>query len=304
MHIIISIFMILTVPFLFAGLINVVKSYWAGRMGPSLFQPFYDFIKLLKKSEAIGRRTTEIFSLGPVIYLSSVLTAVLFVPFGFNRSLFSFSGDFIFFAYIMAMGNFFMILSAMDTGSSFEGMGASREAVFSLFIEPALFIILASFIYLSGKTSISSMISALNFTNSYTIVASILAILAFFIMILSEGKRVPVDDPNTHLELTMIHEVMVLDHSGASLAFVNYATYLKMTIFNALISSVIFIESGIFYSIAGFLAVNVLSAFLVGTLESILARFRMSHIPQFLLLLIGIAIFIISSVLMGRQRGI
>jgi len=293
----------ITMPFLFAGSINIVKSLWAGRKGPSIFQPFYDFIKLLRKGEAVSVTTTPIFTVGPSIYLASVITACLFVPFGYNESVLSFSGDFIVFAYIMTAGNFFIILSAMDTGSSFEGMGASREVTFALFSESSLFLILASFLYLSGFSSISKMMSQINFTNSYTAVASILSIIAFFIMLLSEGKRVPIDDPNTHLELTMVHEVMILDHSGPNLGFINYAVYLKMAIFNALISSIIFTESGILFSIFGFVAVSAISAFAVGTIESILARLRIAHIPQFLLMLFGIAIFIITAILMGRQGG-
>lgn len=296
--------MILVMPFLFAGIINRVKSLWAGRKGPSVFQPMLDCIKLFKKREMISETVSFMFSVGPVFYVSSVLTAVLFVPYGFNKSILSFEGDFLFFAYIMTIGNFFMLLSALDTGSSFEGMGASREASFALFIEPSLFIILSSFIYLSGNTSISKMISTLNFTNSYTIVASLLSIAAFFVMILSEGKRVPVDDPNTHLELTMIHEVMVLDHSGPSLALINYATYLKMTIFTALISSVIFMESGVLFALGGFIAVSIVSAIIVGTIESIMARLKMIYVSQFLLLVFGIALFIIASVLMGRGGGV
>ncbi|MGE3062320.1 MAG: respiratory chain complex I subunit 1 family protein [bacterium] len=304
MNIFTTLIMILVMPFLFAGIINRVKSLWAGRKGPSVFQPMLDCIKLFKKREMISETVSFMFSVGPVFYVSSVLTAVLFVPYGFNKSILSFEGDFLFFAYIMTIGNFFMLLSALDTGSSFEGMGASREASFALFIEPSLFIILSSFIYLSGNTSISKMISTLNFTNSYTIVASLLSIAAFFVMILSEGKRVPVDDPNTHLELTMIHEVMVLDHSGPSLALINYATYLKMTIFTALISSVIFMESGVLFALGGFIAVSIVSAIIVGTIESIMARLKMIYVSQFLLLVFGIALFIIASVLMGRGGGV
>ena len=154
MNIITTLLMLLIMPFLFAGMINIVKSMWAGRRGPSLLQPFYDCVRLLRKKEMISKTVSFVFSAGPLLYIASVFTAALFVPYGFNRPILSFDGDFIFFAYIMTLGNYFMILSALDTGSSFEGMGASREASFALFIEPSLFIILASFIYLSGNTSI------------------------------------------------------------------------------------------------------------------------------------------------------
>lgn len=303
MNFIITLILAVAVPFLYAGLINAVKSLWAGRRGPSVLQPALDAVKLLRKKERISKSVSFMFSAGPIIYLASVLTALLFIPYGSGRSLMSFDGDFIFFAYIMTFGNFFLILSALDTGSSFEGMGASREASFALFIEPSMFIILSSFILLSGNLSVSTMLSSLNFTNSYTIVATVLSICAFLVMLLAEGKRVPVDDPNTHLELTMIHEVMILDHSASSLAFINYATALKMTLFNALISSVLFSESTQAFAFAGFIAVNCLSALAVGTLESVMARFRMAYISQFLLLLFGIALFVTASVFMGIGGG-
>ncbi|MEO0237705.1 MAG: NADH-quinone oxidoreductase subunit H [candidate division WOR-3 bacterium] len=289
--------LIFIVPFVYAGVINYIKSLWAGRKGQSIFQPLFDFIKLLKKGEVISKRTSKIFQVSPVIYFCSVLISSLFIPYGNNVSMISFDGDFIIFMYILAIGNFFMILSALDTGSSFEGMGASREAIFSIFIEPSLFLIFGSFVFLTRNTNILDILESFNFSNFYSSVVSFMSIVGILMILVSEGKRVPVDDPQTHLELTMIHEVMILDNSGIDLGLINYATYLKMTVFNAIISSILFIQSGLLFSLIGFLIVNLFSAIIVGTIESIFARFKINYIPQWLLTILGISIFIVMIIL-------
>jgi formate hydrogenlyase subunit 4 len=153
LEITLSIILLLLFPFLFVGIINRVKSFWAGRKGPRLLQPLYDFIKLFKKGEVISKTTSFVFRISPVIIFSSILTAGLFVPIINNRSVFGFDGDFILFGYLFAISRFFSIISAMDTGSSFEGMGASREVTFSALAEPAFFMIISSMCLISGNTS-------------------------------------------------------------------------------------------------------------------------------------------------------
>lgn len=291
--IIVYLILILIVPFVYAGLINYIKSLWAGRKGPSVFQPMFDFIKLFNKKEVISKRTSKIFQISPIIYFCSVVISSLFIPYGNNISIISFDGDFIIFLYVLGIGNFFMILSSLDTGSSFEGMGASREAIFSIFIEPSLFLIFGSLVFLTKNLNIFDILKSFNFSDFYSTVVSFMSIVAIFMILISEGKRVPVDDPQTHLELTMIHEVMILDNSGINLGLINYASYLKMTVFNAIISSILFIKAGFLLSLIGFLIINLLSAFIVGTIESIFARFKINYIPQWLLTILGISIFVV-----------
>ena len=142
--IILNIAFLLIFPFLFIGLINKTKAFWAGRKGASVLQPFYDFLKLLSKGEVISSPSSFIFIITPSLMFASIIFAGLLVPIFSHKAILSFGGSFILFAYIMALGKFFSLIGAMDTGSSFEGMGASREASFSTLVEPAFFIIISS----------------------------------------------------------------------------------------------------------------------------------------------------------------
>ena len=163
-----SIVLIFFAGFFFSGIILRTKSITSGRKGPGIMQPVKDVIRLFRKGVVYSETTSIIFRIAPVIYFSSVLMACLIIPFGSGRGLISFDGDFIFFAYILALGKFFSIISAMDTGSSFEGMGASREALYSMFAEPAFFILIGSFALLTGNTSFFDIFSSLHLGSSIT----------------------------------------------------------------------------------------------------------------------------------------
>ena len=212
-------FLLLLMPSLMLGLIAKTKAFISGRRGPPVFQPLYDILKLLGKGTVYSETSGWAFRLGPVLSLSAVLMAASLVPL-FGAPLISFNGDAILFIYLLALGRFVTILAALDTGSSFEGMGASREAAFSSYAEPALILVFASLAIHSGSLSLSRM-----FSSGQGILPAPSILLAgsgLLIVLLAENSRIPVDDPNTHLELTMIHEVMVLDHSGPDLAFILY----------------------------------------------------------------------------------
>ncbi len=187
----------------------------------------------------ISDTTTSVFKLAPSVNLAAVILAGLMVPLAGGGAIVSFEGDFVLFAYLMAMGKFARVLAAMDTGSSFEGMGASREVLFSGLVEPAFFLLMAGSMAIAGQTSLADALPALQRSGGLLQVALVLGVISFFIMLLVEGCRVPVDDPNTHLELTMIHEVMVLDHAGPDPAFLQYAAALKMVIVGALIAALV-----------------------------------------------------------------
>lgn len=278
-------------PFFFLGLINRVKSIWSGRKGPTIFQPYYDFIKLLRKGEVISKTTSFVFKLAPSINIAAVLFALMIVPIPGIGSVINFPGDFVLFAYVLAFAKFMTVLAAMDTGSSFEGMGASREVTFSTIIETAFFILVGSLALLSNQSSFEGIFTVLSFAPGYSVLVKVLLVVSLFIMLLTEGSRVPVDDPNTHLELTMIHEVMILDYSGPDLAFILYASGLKMVIISMLIANLL-IPGGMTLELTlSFIILSITVVFiLVGLVESLIARSRMSHVPQFIFLMTALSL--------------
>ncbi len=298
----ISLVLILLVSFLFGGIIIRTRSLLSGRKGPGILQPMKDLWRLLRKNSVYSSTTSFIFRIAPTVYLASVICAVLFIPFGRHPALLSFAGDFIFFTYVMALGKFFMIASAMDTGSSFPGMGASREALFSLLAEPAFLVLLGSFALYTGHTSFHSIFQELHFTSFYYTFA-VLAVCVLVVFAMVENSRIPVDDPRTHLELTMIHEVMVLDHSGFDLGLIAYSSHLKFALYGAIIAN-IFLDASmsLFSSILLFAAAQVVFAGAVGIIESFIARIRMSHNSQFIFSLISISLLIFLGVLLTLEN--
>lgn len=297
-----SFLLIIIVAVFFTGIINRTKSLASGRKGPGILQPVKDVLRLFRKGTVYSDTTSIIFRISPLVYFASVVMACTVVPFGSERGLFSFDGDFIFFAYMLALGKFFAIISAMDTGSSFEGMGASREALYSLFAEPAFFILIGSFALITGYTSFHSIFDYLQLNTTVTYTLGILASFVLVLIAMIENSRMPVDDPKTHLELTMVHEVMILDNSGFDLALIMSAGFIRFAMYGALIAD--FFIGGLdkIYAITAFLGIQVLFAVAAGTIESFMARFRMSHNPQFILALssVSIIIFIGSLIVLGK----
>lgn len=269
---------------LIPGLINKVKALVAGRCGPPVLQLYYDLAKLARKQAVFSRTTTWIFLAGPVATVAAGLVAALLVPFGHYPVPIHFEGDVILFAYLFGLARFLTVLSALDTGSSFEGMGAAREVTFSALAEPALFLGFAALAKSSGRLSLSAMLASPGFAISRATGPFILVLAGWMIVYLAENARIPVDDPNTHLELTMIHEVMVLDHSGRPLALVLYGASLKLLVLASLILGPLLPRTHNPWLdwAAYFLALG-LFAVVVGVIESITARFRMNQVPQFLM---------------------
>ncbi|MDO8432313.1 MAG: NADH-quinone oxidoreductase subunit H [Candidatus Binatus sp.] len=271
---------------LLLGVITRTKSWVSGRSGPPLLQLYFDLQKLLRKGAVYSRTTTWIFRAGPIISLASVLTASLVLPLGASSSPMSFSGDVIVFAYLLALGRFFTMAAALDTGSSFEGMGASREAAFSALTEPALFLGLAILCVSARSVTFADVWRSLPWSTWGAAHPAYLAVAAaLFAVLLAENARIPVDDPATHLELTMIHEVMVLDHSGPDLALILYAGAVKFFVIGALLVHVLLPVPaqgglpGALVMVTGELAL----AILVGITESVMARLRLIRVPQFLI---------------------
>ena len=287
-----SLILILIAGVFFTGIINRVKSLSSGRKGPDILQPIRDVIRLFKKGSVYSETTSFVFQIAPTIYFASVIMAMLVVPFGSSKGIVSFNGDFIFFAYVLSLGKFFNIISAMDTGSSFEGMGASREALYSMFAEPAFFILMGSLALLTGYTSFHEMFAALHIGSYISYALAILGTFVLLMISMVENSRMPIDDPKTHLELTMVHEVMILDNSGFDLGLILSAGYLKFAIYGALVVN-LFI--GVFpyqYSIPIFFVIQILLATAIGLIESFMARFRMSHNAQFIFVLTSVSLLI------------
>jgi formate hydrogenlyase subunit 4 len=297
-----SIGLILLAAVFFSGIILRTKSIASGRKGPGILQPVKDVIKLFGKGAVYSETTTAIFRIAPVIYFSSVLMACMVIPFGYHKGIISFDGDFIFFAYILALGKFFTIIAAMDTGSSFEGMGASREALYSLFAEPAFFILIGSFALFTGHTSFYDIFSTLHLGSYITYLLGLLAAFVLLMIAMIENSRMPVDDPKTHLELTMIHEVMVLDNSGFDLGLILSAGYLKFAMYGAIIAGFFIGSLPAAWAIPVFLVIQIIFAVMVGLIESFMARFRMSHNPQFILALSSVSFLIFLGVLLVMEK--
>lgn len=297
-----SILLIIFCSIFFTGIIIRTKSIASGRKGPGLLQPVKDVRRLFRKGAIYSDTTSIIFRIAPVIYFSSVLMACLVIPFGSFKGVISFEGDFIFFAYILALGKFFSIIAAMDTGSSFEGMGASREALYSMFAEPAFFILIGSFALFTGNTSFYKIFSSLHLGSSITYTLGGLASFVLVMIAMIENSRMPVDDPKTHLELTMIHEVMILDNSGFDLGLILSTGYLKFAMYGALIANFFIGGLSLPIAIPLFILIQFLFAVTAGLIESFMARFRMSHNPQFILALSSVSFLIFLGVLLVLQK--
>jgi len=277
--------LLLLLPPLVVGVINKTKAFYAGRRGQPLLQPYFDLAKLLRKGAVYSRTTTWIFRAGPTVTLACALCAGLVAPLHAGRAPLGFEGDVVAFAALLGLGRFFTMAAALDTGSAFEGMGASREAAFSALAEPALFLSLAAICLRAGTASFGAAWPVLHAEGWLSGRAELLtAAIALFAVLLAECSRIPVDDPGTHLELTMVHEVMVLDHSGPDFAFILYGAAIKMTLLGSLLLHLVvprpaaggWLAAGIF--VGGQLVIGVL----VGVVESVMARLRLSRVPQFL----------------------
>lgn len=275
----------LGLPPLLLGVITRTKALFAGRVGPPVLQPYFDLLKLFQKGSVFSRTTTGMFRAGPVVGLATACIAVLMIPLVNSAAPVSFSGDMILLAYLLALGRFFTASAALDTGSAFEGMGAAREVTFACLAEPAFVLGLLVLARLSGALQLAGMLGASLVTSWTTDGASLaLVLLSWFIVLLVENCRIPFDDPNTHLELTMIHEVMVLDHSGPAFGLILYAAALKLFIFSSLLVRLTFpFSTGSFWLDWPFFVAKLLAvAVAVGVVESVMARLRLTHIPVLL----------------------
>jgi formate hydrogenlyase subunit 4 len=272
---------------LFPGIILKVKAFFAGKKGPPLLIKYYTLVKLFRKGSVYSTSSSFVFKMGPTVSFAAALMTLLFFPLAGIKPVFFFHGDVIVLFYIMGIGRFFTILAALDTASPFEGMGAAREAFFSTLAEATVFMVLILFFRMNGSLSFTDYFQGNNPITLMNPNGSLLlfVIVSMFMILLTENSRVPVDDPATHLELTMIHEVMILDHSGPDLALIELGAFYKLFFYAAFITHLLIpakLSSGL---AGGFVFVVILSMIYVGIgiIESIMARFKMNLVPKYIL---------------------
>ena len=289
-----SLLLILIAAIYFPGVIVRVKAIFGGRKGPGILQPWYDIFRLLKKGSVYSTSSSFVFQIAAPVYLTTVLVAALFVPFEESNALFSFTGDFVLFAYLLGLGRFLIILSALDVSSGFEGMGANREAFYSMLMEPAFFILMGSLAMFTGYTSFHDIFANLHYNSYFSAIIGIIAGYVLANITLVETSRLPVDDPLTHLELTMVHEVMVLDHSGFDLGIIKIANNIKFVLFSTLSANCIIPQSlDLWVRIGLFLLTQVVFAAGIGWLESFRARNKMAMNAQYILSINAVALILI-----------
>ena len=278
---ILSLALLLMLAPLLPGVAARTRSLLTGRRGPPVHQLYIDLWKLMRRGVVYSETTTPIFRLAPIVVAATVVIAATLVPLDRTSSVLRFSGDAVAFAYLLGLGRFLLVLGALDTGSSFEGMGASREVTFASIVELGLFFAIATLAVATQELSLSGMLGApLGRHWAQAAPSLVMVALGLFSLLLAECARVPVDDPSTHLELTMIHEVMVLDHGGPDLALLLFAGAAKLAVFVALIVPAP--ARSLPVALAILVAGTVGVAIAVGVVESATARLRLPTVPLYL----------------------
>ncbi|HEX5550466.1 MAG TPA: NADH-quinone oxidoreductase subunit H [Nitrospira sp.] len=292
-------------PFI-VGLIRKVKARLQVRRGASVFQPYADLAKLFRKQPVVSTTTSWIFTATPYIVFASTLAAGLLVPVFLSSTPLNFAGNIIALVYLLALGTFFLMLAGLDAGSAFGGMGSSREAIVASLTEPAMILSIFAIALTAGSTNLSTIVHKTALLEGIVIdpTPHLMALAALFIVAIAETGRVPVDNPATHLELTMIHEAMILEYSGRYLALVEWAAGLKLVVFLTLIANV-FAPWGIATTLeptalgiglATYLLKVSALAVLIGVLESMFAKLRLFRVTDllgvaFILALLGLVFF-------------
>ncbi|HWA25997.1 MAG TPA: NADH-quinone oxidoreductase subunit H [Lacunisphaera sp.] len=263
---------------LLPGIINKVKAWVAGRRGPPVLQLYYDLGRLWRKGVVLSTLASPGFVAGPAVAWVAVIGAAMLLPLGPAGAVFGFRGDVILLIYLLALARFATTWAAMETGSAFEGMGAAREVSYAVLAEAALIAAVLALSVQSGSLALASMLAPAVGAGGVLLAAGL------FTVLLAENCRVPFDDPNTHLELTMIHEVMVLDHSGPPLAVILHGAAVKLLLFAVLLTEAVLplgrlgVAAGAAVLAGGVLVVTVG----VGLVESLMARLAFRRVPLLL----------------------
>ncbi len=274
------------------GVINRTRAVLAGRKGIRFFQHIYNVQLLLRKGSVYSTTTTALFRIAPCVYLGAAVVAFLFIPIADLEPLLSFHGDIILVAYLLALARVAIILAAMDTGSSFEGMGAAREALYGALVEPALMMAMATLALFCGYSSFADIFSTAQELDMNLSIVLLLVAYVFVVILFIEAGRVPVDDPKTHLELTMIHEVMCLDYSGVDMAMIHIAGWLKNAIFAVIAANAVSVAISFHWQFA--VPVAILGAGLsIGIVESLRARNKLSRNTTYILTIVAMSALVL-----------
>lgn len=274
---------LVVMPIVLNGIMTRVKSLWSGRKGPPILQLAYDLRRLMHKRPVYSTTTTPLFRVAPQLFWVTSLCSAAIAPLLGSRPLASFAFDFVWLAYVWALGRVAIMLAALDAGSSFQGMGAAREALFSALLEPALFLVAGALSFLGGHRTLHEM-AVFPVQAGGPAVVWVLAIAALLIIVQVEASRMPVDDPATHLELTMVHEVMVLDHSGPDLAAIQLGAATKLFVGASLIATLLNPWAGspsLLSALANLVLCAAVAIFL-GTVESLVARLKLRAVPRYI----------------------
>lgn len=284
---------------LLPGIINKVKAWIAGRRGPPILQLYYDLAKLWRKGVVMSSLASPMFIAGPAVAWVAITGAAMLMPLGPAGSVMSFRGDVLLVIYLLALARFCTAWAAMETGSAFEGMGTAREVSYAVLAEATL---ITAALSLSVQTNSVSLVTMLSPSAG---AGAVLLAAGLFIVLLAENCRVPFDDPNTHLELTMIHEVMALDHSGPPLAVILHGASLKFMLFAVLlVQTALPLGQLPFVSAAGALAAGILAVTIgVGLVESLLARFAFRRVPLLLTTAFLLCLFALLVAWKGGANG-
>jgi formate hydrogenlyase subunit 4 len=271
------------------GLIKRMKAVLQGRKGPPLLQPYFDLVKLLRKDAVVSEHATAIFRWAPAVYAACFATAALLVPVLWSSAPLAGWGDAIALVGLFALARFALALAGLDTGSSFGGMGSSREVAVAALAEPALLLVLFAVAWRSGGTDLSSASDYLVAQGVAAVAPSqLLALAAMVVVVIAETGRVPADNPDTHLELTMIHEGMLLEYSGRPLGLLVWASLLKQIVLFSLVAALFFpfgvaaTPSEIPVALGAFLLKLVAFAFVMSLVESSSAKLRILRVPELL----------------------
>jgi formate hydrogenlyase subunit 4 len=308
MHIFILLLQFILIPVLSplgVGLIRKIKAKLQNRQGANVLQPYKDLWKLFHKDEVISTDASWIFKFAPFIVFTVTLIAGVSIPIFICTPHFTLSGDMLLLIYTLGIGTFFLALAGMDVGSSFGGFGSSREMTTSALAEGGFIFSLLTLALIGGSTNLFGISRSIISGYSISLLPIILAFIGFIIVLLCETKRYPFDNPATHLELTMIHEAMILEYSGKRLALMEWSAANKLLIF-ATIGANLFFPWGLAHSIQLSSLILGMVAFVIKTsifyimialIESSMAKFRFFRLPDLLMIS-----FILNVIAIGMVR--
>lgn len=283
--------LVLAVAPLLTGLVRKVKARLLRRQGASVFQPYLDLLRLIRKEAVVAENASWLFRVAPYAIFAATWVAAALVPTFASGLMFSWSADVIAIVALLASARFFLTLAGMDVGASFGGIGSSREVMIASLAEPAMLMVVFTLSLLAHSTQLSTITQAFEFEQVGLRVSLAMALIALVLVALAENARIPVDNPATHLELTMVHEAMVLEYSGRHLAMIEVGAALKLVLYLSLIGALFFPVGmaapgagavGFLLGLGAYLAKLAAGGVMLGVFEISIAKMRVFRVPEFL----------------------